>query len=152
MHSKWHSYEKNTSSKHALKMIFMYSKWYSYEKNTSSKHVLKMIFLRKNTSSRHALQLQTSKFKQNISLLRHQHRHMKTHPYKDVHYQISHWYRNIRGWRKESVVSITLRQKKRHTKTNAYTHFTLANEDTHEKIDEIAEYWETAICAKVLLG
>ena len=41
---------------------------------------------------------------------------------------------------KESVVSRTVRQKKRHTKTNAYTQLTLTKDDTHEMLDEKAEY------------
>ena len=36
----------------------------------------------------------------------------------------------------ESVVSRTVRQKKKHTKTNAYTQLTLTNDDTHEMFDE----------------
>ena len=40
----------------------------------------------------------------------------------------------------ESVVSRTVRQKKRHTKTNAYTQLTLTNDDTREMLDEKAEY------------
>jgi hypothetical protein len=52
---------------------------------------------------------------------------------------------------KRSVVSRTLRQKKRHTKTNAYTQLTLTNEDTHEKIDEIAEFPNTAVWAKTIV-
>jgi hypothetical protein len=41
---------------------------------------------------------------------------------------------------KESVVSRTVRQKKTHTKTNAYTQLTLTKDDTHEMLDEKAEY------------
>ena len=32
----------------------------------------------------------------------------------------------------------TVRQKKRHTKTNSYTQLTLTNDDTHEMLDEKA--------------
>ena len=41
---------------------------------------------------------------------------------------------------KKSLVSITLSQKMRHTKTYAYTQLTLTNEDTRVKIDEKSEY------------
>ena len=38
----------------------------------------------------------------------------------------------------ESVVSRTVRQKKRHIKTNTYPQLTLTNDDTHEMLDEKA--------------
>ena len=40
----------------------------------------------------------------------------------------------------ESVVSRTVSQKKRHTRNNPYTQLTLTNDDTHEMLDEKAEY------------
>ena len=40
----------------------------------------------------------------------------------------------------KSVVSRTVRQKKRHKKNNAYTQLTLTNDDTREMLDEKAEY------------
>ena len=40
--------------------------------------------------------------------------------------------------RKTDEVEESVRQKKRHIKTNAYTQLTLTNDDTHEILDEKA--------------
>ena len=44
-----------------------------------------------------------------------------------------------------------LRQKKRHTKTNSYTQLTLTNQDTHDNLDEKAEFPNIAVWAKPLI-